>query len=57
MQPKKKRGFAAMDPEKHRVLAKRGGQAIPAEKRSFSLNRELARAAGAKGGSQPRKKA
>lgn len=73
------RGFAAMDPEKIRKLAARGGRAVPKEKRSFSnralasaagrrggsnvpaaarsfsRNRKLAREAGAKGGSAPRK--
>lgn len=47
---KKRRGFAAMDPELHRELARRGGRAIPAEKRSFSRDRDLAKEAGRKGG-------
>lgn len=49
--PKKStRGFAAMDPERQREIARKGGAAIPPEKRSFALNPELARAAGKKGG-------
>jgi general stress protein YciG len=48
--PKSRRGFACVDPEKHREIARRGGSAVPAEKRSFSQNPDLAAAAGRKGG-------
>jgi uncharacterized protein len=44
------RGFGAMSPEQQREIARRGGESVPAEKRSFSQNRELASAAGRKGG-------
>jgi general stress protein YciG len=44
------RGFAVMDPEKVREIARKGGASVPDEKRSFSQNRELAAAAGKKGG-------
>lgn len=44
------RGFAAMDAEKQRAIARKGGESVPAEKRSFSQNRALASAAGRKGG-------
>lgn len=44
------RGFAAMDQEKQRRIASKGGQSVPDEKRSFSQNRELAAQAGRKGG-------
>jgi general stress protein YciG len=47
---KSKRGFASMDPEKQRAIARKGGQSVPGEKRSFSQNPELAAAAGRKGG-------
>lgn len=47
---KAKRGFAAMDPEKRRKIASKGGKAVPAEKRSFATNREMAAEAGRKGG-------
>jgi uncharacterized protein len=47
---KSKRGFASMDPEKQRAIARKGGQSVPAEKRSFSQNSELAARAGRKGG-------
>ena len=44
------RGFAAMDADRQREIAKKGGESVPAEKRSFSLNRALAAEAGRKGG-------
>ncbi|WP_454918282.1 general stress protein [Xanthobacter sediminis] len=44
------RGFAAMDEEKQRAIARKGGESVPAEKRSFFQNRALAAAAGRKGG-------
>ena len=40
--PKARRGFAAMSPELQRKLAAKGGLAVPAKKRSFSQDRELA---------------
>ncbi|WP_454717995.1 general stress protein [Caulobacter segnis] len=48
---KSKRGFAAMSPEKRREIAAKGGASVPAEKRSFSQNRDLATRAGRVGGS------
>lgn len=48
--PKARRGFAAMSPERQREIASKGGSAIPASKRSFSIDRNLAAMAGAKGG-------
>lgn len=47
---KARRGFAAMSPEKQREIAASGGRAVPADRRSFSTNHELAASAGAKGG-------
>ena len=47
---KQKRGFAAMDAEKQRAIARKGGESVPREKRSFSQNAELAAQAGRKGG-------
>jgi general stress protein YciG len=44
------RGFARMDPNKQRELARKGGANVPSEKRSFSQNRALASEAGRKGG-------
>jgi hypothetical protein len=34
--PKQKRGFAAMSPEKQRMIASKGGKSVPAEKRNFA---------------------
>ena len=45
-----RRGFAAMDPERRREIARKGGASVPSEKRSFSQDRSLAAQAGRKGG-------
>lgn len=47
---KQRRGFAAMDPEKRRAISAMGGAAIPAHKRTFSKDRQLASDAGRIGG-------
>jgi general stress protein YciG len=44
------RGFAAMDEEKQREIARKGGQSVPPQERSFSKDPELASQAGRKGG-------
>ena len=44
------RGFASMDQEKQREIARKGGANVPNEKRSFAQNRALASEAGRKGG-------
>ena len=44
------RGFASMDEDKQREIASKGGESVPAGKRSFSKNPELAAEAGRKGG-------
>ncbi len=41
-----------MDPEKQRAIARKGGESVPNEKRSFSQNPGLAAAAGRKGGTR-----
>lgn len=46
----KPRGFAAISPERRREIAKLGGAAVPAEKRSFSKNPGLAASSGRLGG-------
>ena len=46
------RGFASMDADKQRAIARKGGQSVPDEKRSFSQNRQLAAEAGRKGGQE-----
>ena len=51
-----RRGLAAMDPEKRRLIQSMGGKAVPAEARAFS-DRTLAAAAGKMGGLRRRKKA
>lgn len=48
--PRAKRGFGAMDPEKRRRIAAKGGGSVPAHKRSFARDRTLATNAGRKGG-------
>ncbi len=59
----KPRGFAAISPERRREIASKGGLSVPAEKRSFSQDRDLASRSGAtggkisKGGGRPRKNA
>jgi general stress protein YciG len=45
-----KRGFGSMDDDKQREIASKGGQSVPAEKRSFSQDHDLASEAGRKGG-------
>ena len=47
---KSKRGFASMDPERRREIARMGGKSVPNDKRSFSQNAALAAEAGRKGG-------
>jgi len=47
---KSRRGFAAMDAEKQRAIARKCGESVPPEKRSFSQDRALASKAGRKGG-------
>lgn len=44
------RGFASMDLEKRRAIARKGGRSVPHAKRSFSQDPDLAAAAGRKGG-------
>jgi len=51
---KSRRGFASMSVERRTEIAKRGGASVPAHKRSFSSDRDLAAMAGAKGGAASR---
>jgi general stress protein YciG len=44
------RGFASMNAERQREIASKGGRSVPADKRSFSQDRDLASQAGRKGG-------
>jgi general stress protein YciG len=50
MAKEENRGFASMDEEKRREIARKGGQSVPDEKRPFSQDPELAQEAGRKGG-------
>lgn len=46
----KRRGFASLTPERRLEIARMGGAAVPAEKRSFARDQDLAREAGRRGG-------
>lgn len=48
--PKSRRGFASMDPERHRAIARKGGLAAHAIGTAHEFSSEEARAAGMKGG-------
>jgi general stress protein YciG len=52
--PKQRRGFSAMDPAKRKLIAAKGGGSVPAHKRAFYKDRDLAAAAGSKGGEASR---
>lgn len=49
-QPNRKRGLAALSPERRREIAAMGGRAVPPEKRAFSQDHQFAAKAGRKGG-------
>lgn len=51
-QSKSRRGFACLTAEQRRAVSRKGGQSVPADKRSFSQDRTLAAVAGRKGGAQ-----
>lgn len=46
---KSRKGFASLSPERLRELSSKGGRSVPAEKRTFSVDRKKAIAAGVKG--------
>jgi uncharacterized protein len=46
----RKRGFGAMDPEKQRAIARKGGKSAHAQGRAHQFGKDEARAAGQKGG-------
>jgi general stress protein YciG len=52
--PRGCQGFASLSPEQRREIAAKGGSSVPAEKRSFSQDRDLAENAGRKGGAKNR---
>ena len=45
-----RRGFASMDAEKQRAIARKGGQSVSPQDRSFARDPGLAAEAGRKGG-------
>lgn len=47
---RQRRGFNTLPADRQREIASHGGKAVPAGKRSFSRDRDLASAAGRKGG-------
>lgn len=51
----KPRGFAAMDPDKVRAIASKGGKAAHAAGTAHQFNEDEAREAGRKGGVAPHK--
>lgn len=52
--PKARRGFAALTPERRAEISRKGGASIPAHKRAFAVNRDLAATAGKAGGAASR---
>jgi uncharacterized protein len=52
----RKRGFAAMHPDKQREIASKGGRSVPADARAFAKDRQLAKAAGSKSRKQRRRR-
>lgn len=51
--PKARRGFAAMDPEKVKAIAQKGGVAVHAKGTAHRFSKDQAREAGRKGGMAP----
>ena len=47
---RRKRGFAAMDENKQRQIASKGGKSVPPQHRKFSTDPQFASKAGRKGG-------
>ncbi len=54
--PAKRRGFGAMDPDRQREIARRGGEASHARGTAHEFTTETARLAGRKGGEATRAK-
>lgn len=51
--PKSRRGFACIDPERRREIARKGGKAAHAAGTAHQFTSDEARAAGKKGGTAP----
>ena len=56
MRKRPRNNFSTMEPERRREACAKGGKAVPASKRAFSVDRELARVAGRKGAAKRREK-
>lgn len=41
-----RRGFAAMSPDRHKQISAKGGKAVPAGKRTYARDRDIAAASG-----------
>jgi len=54
---KKPRGFACLSPELRSQIARMGGQAVPASKRTYSIDKSKASESGRIGGAMSRKRA
>ena len=52
-QKDRKRGFALLDADQRREMARRGGRSVPKDRRAFSKSQDLATEAGRKGGLPP----
>ena len=50
VETKQIRGFARLSADRRREISSQGGSSVPSEKRAFSRDRDLASAAGRKGG-------
>jgi general stress protein YciG len=57
METKKPKGFACMTPDRRSEIARMGGQAVPADKRTYSIDKFKASTSGKIGGSLSRKRA
>lgn len=51
------RGFALLSPEKRAEISSKGGKSVPAEKRTYSLDKTKASHSGKIGGGLSRKRA
>lgn len=51
------RGFALLSPERRAEISRKGGQSVPAEKRTYSIDKSKASESGKVGGALSRKRA
>jgi len=50
MEPKKMKGFACLSPARRAEISSMGGKAVPADKRTYSIDKSKASESGVKGG-------